>query len=258
MKITRIMLGQRQNVPARGDTGSDFRLYLFRSPVSVGTGSDERTFRSSAAIIYSSGVKRYFRPADSSPLRYDCVTFRMNHTDRQYIASIDLPVDQPVELTDSFIISSVLKNMQIRASHPGEMRDDFMELSMRMIFICLAEEGKVSEPVREIPRYEQLKLLRETVYDDPLRSWSVEEICGDMRISSTYFHRIYRQAFGVTLRQDVIESRLLKAAELLETTDLPISAIAEQCGYDSDAYFMRQFRLHRGCTPTEYRRREKP
>ncbi|HOR22293.1 MAG TPA: AraC family transcriptional regulator, partial [Ruminococcus sp.] len=72
---------------------------------------------------------------------------------------------------------------------------------------------------------------------------------------SAYFHRIYRQAFGVTLRQDVIESRLIAAAELLETTDLSVSAIAERCGYFSDSYFMRQFRLHKGCTPTEYRRR---
>lgn len=257
MKVTRIMLSQRLETPAKGDTGSDFRLYLFLSPVIVGTGGEERTFRSGAAIVYSSGVKRYFRAADSGPLRYDCVTFRMNHADRQYIASIELPVDQPVELSDSFVISSILKNMQVRYGHPGELRDDFLELSMRMLFICLAEELTDIPPQREIPRYEQLKLLREAVYDDPLRSWGIEEICTDLRISAAYFHRIYRQAFGVTLRQDVIESRLLRAAELLETTDLSVSAIAEQCGYDSDAYFMRQFRLHRGCTPTEYRRREK-
>ncbi|MBQ1519507.1 MAG: helix-turn-helix transcriptional regulator, partial [Ruminococcus sp.] len=29
----------------------------------------------------------------------------------------------------------------------------------------------------------------------------------------------------------------------------------ETCGYDSDAYFMRQFKQHKGFTPSEYRRR---
>ncbi len=256
MKVTRIMLGRLQQTPVKGESGSDFRLYLFRAPVIVGNGSDERSCSSGTVIIYSSGVKRYFRPAELSGLRYDCVTFRLNHADRQNAASLDLPFDQPVELRDSFPVSSILKNMQTQSVSLGRLKEEFMELSMRQIFICICSEGEDPETeLPDIPRYAQLKALRDAVYDDPMGVWSVDEICADMRISSAYFHRIYRQAFGVTLRQDVIESRLIAAAELLETTDLSVSAIAERCGYFSDSYFMRQFRLHKGCTPTEYRRR---
>lgn len=76
-----------------------------------------------------------------------------------------------------------------------------------------------------------------------------------MNISRTYFHRIYSKAFGVTFMQDVINSRLAAAADMLTGTNRSVSYIAEKCGYDSDSYFMRQFRKHYGCTPTEYRRR---
>ena len=116
----------------------------------------------------------------------------------------------------------------------------------------LSPERKTPED--SIPKFAELKALREAIYDDPMSSWSADEICEDMDISKTYFHRLYFAAFGVTCRQDVIESRLLYAAELLKNTDLSVSAIAEQCGYDSDSYFMKQFKQHKGCTPSEYRR----
>ena len=42
---------------------------------------------------------------------------------------------------------------------------------------------------------------------------------------------------------------------MLRNTENSVAQIAELCGYDSESYFMRQFKLHKGCTPTEYRRR---
>ncbi|MDE5862025.1 MAG: AraC family transcriptional regulator [Ruminococcus sp.] len=91
----------------------------------------------------------------------------------------------------------------------------------------------------------------------PSKTWSVEEICYNMNISRTYFHRLYKLAFGVTYIQDVIENRLKYACELLKNTDLSISEIAEKCGYETDSYFMRQFRQYRNCTPSEYRRKSR-
>ena len=128
---------------------------------------------------------------------------------------------------------------------------------MRIIFIAMSDitDSADVDPKENIPRYAELKKLRQAVYDDPTASWSVEEMCEDMQISRTYFHRLYMKAFGVSFRQDVIESRLLHAADLLKNTDLSVTAISEICGYDSESYFMRQFKGRKGCTPSEYRRR---
>ena len=42
---------------------------------------------------------------------------------------------------------------------------------------------------------------------------------------------------------------------LLSSTKIPVSAISEQCGYNNDVHFMRQFKNYTGLTPTEYRKR---
>ena len=158
---------------------------------------------------------------------------------------------------DDFVISGLLKIMSANSVRKSRQHSEFMELSMKMLLIALSEaaNNEIHEKYMDIPRYGELKAIRDAIYDDPVNHWSAEDISEDMGISRPYFHRLYQAAFGVTCLQDIIESRLIYAAELLRNTNLSVSEIAEKCGYDSDAYFMRQFKQHKGCTPSEYRRR---
>jgi transcriptional regulator GlxA family with amidase domain len=41
---------------------------------------------------------------------------------------------------------------------------------------------------------------------------------------------------------------------MLETTNLPVTEIAAQVGYDDPGYLARLFRAHFGTTPANYRR----
>ena len=106
-----------------------------------------------------------------------------------------------------------------------------------------------------IPRYSELKKMRDLIYENPAAQWNVDDICLEIGISRTYFHRLYQQAFGITFLRDVIESRLLRGIELLTSTSLSVSAVAEKCGYENDSYFMRQFKKYKDCTPSEYRKK---
>lgn len=48
--------------------------------------------------------------------------------------------------------------------------------------------------------------------------------------------------------------RLLRAAQMLETTDKKVLDVALDCGFGSLSYFINVFRDAMGCTPSEYRR----
>ncbi len=256
MKINQIRLNCRRNSFTSSDISSDNVLCFFRTPVSCRLGSTEKHTSCSSAAIMSGTASVHFVPVNSEQLSYDYVSFRLTSAEKQYIASMELPFDVPVELPDNFSVSSIMKLIKSHSLHRNRYFGEFMELAVRMILICMSESlsPERKTPEDSIPKFAELKALREAIYDDPMSSWSADEICEDMDISKTYFHRLYFAAFGVTCRQDVIESRLLYAAELLKNTDLSVSAIAEQCGYDSDSYFMKQFKQHKGCTPSEYRR----
>ncbi|MBR2284468.1 MAG: helix-turn-helix transcriptional regulator [Ruminococcus sp.] len=256
MRITGIELGCRKSSAADG-RADDCELYIFRSPVTVRHGGSELTAGADTALLLTAGQERTFRPSDGMRIRglvCDIITFHPASADRQYLASLNAVPGQPVRIPDPIFISNTLRSMKARFGLKGRYHTEFMELSLRLILVSIYGEGSEEAAAPDTPKGAQLRRLRENIYADPTGDWDIDSICRDLRISKAYFHRLYLAQFGVSCRQDVIESRLLCAEELLLDPTLSIADVAEQSGYDSDSYFMRQFRQHRGCTPTEYRR----
>ena len=185
MKINRILLNCRRDTALSGEMGADPVLLFFRTPVSYMDGGVQKQTAKSSVALLTSGYKQSFRPVNGKPLRYDLVSFKTSAADRQYISSMNITQDIPVELKDDFVIVSALRSMRTQSMHRGKHFSEFMELSMRIIFIAMSDitDSADIDPKENIPRYAELKKLREAVYEDSTSSWSVEEMCEDMQIS---------------------------------------------------------------------------
>ncbi|MDE6774928.1 MAG: AraC family transcriptional regulator [Ruminococcus sp.] len=259
MKIIKISTNEQRSLPMNGEAFPECCLYVFRTPVIITAGGTDRIFSGSSAILYTENRRQFFRGTVSKGLRYDMIRFRLSSGDRQYIGGLEIPLDTPIELHNDYNISVAVKNMEMHRHTGSKRKNELSELYMRIILICLEENIHMkSLPKSKVPHYGQLRKIRSEIYENPVKTHTVDELCRRLAVSRTYFHRIYMEAFGVTFKQDIIESRLSYACRLLKETKLSIGLIAEKCGYESDSYFMRQFRKHRGCTPSEYRDSEYP
>jgi transcriptional regulator GlxA family with amidase domain len=69
------------------------------------------------------------------------------------------------------------------------------------------------------------------------------------------FKRRFARATGVAPLEYVHTLRLEESKHVLETTELPIDAIANQVGYEDASFFGRLFRRKVGLTPAQYRKR---
>lgn len=67
--------------------------------------------------------------------------------------------------------------------------------------------------------------------------------------------RYFKQMMSMTITEYLLEYRLSKAAELLETSGLSITEIAEKTGFCDVSYFIKKFRLKTGMTPKVYARK---
>ena len=83
---------------------------------------------------------------------------------------------------------------------------------------------------------------------------SVSDLAAEARLSPFHFIRSFRRSVGVPPHQYLTRIRLERGRVLLETTNLPVSDVASQIGYESPSYFARLFRRNYGMTPTDYRR----
>lgn len=254
MKINKICLNCKKNRLSGILTEHDYTFFMFRTPVTFRIDGEKIKFKSNSAVIFSRGCNPDFIFTEKYSVAFDYIGFNISSTDKQYILSVNVPINIPVPVYDDSVIINTIKSMKSEFIHIHH--DEFMELSMKIIFLSLCEIS-ARKNLPDIMHYDKLKAVRNAIIAEPTRLWSVDEICYNLNMSRTYFHRLYRQAFGVTCIQDVIQNRLEYACELLKNTDFSVSEISEKCGYDNDSYFMRQFRKYKNCTPTEFRRKSR-
>jgi AraC-like DNA-binding protein len=85
--------------------------------------------------------------------------------------------------------------------------------------------------------------------------WRVTDACQKLNLGITASHasRLFRQEFGLGIREYKKLKRLQAAAARLETTSLSAKEIAADLGYRTPADFYRQFKQAFRVTPLEFR-----
>ena len=74
-----------------------------------------------------------------------------------------------------------------------------------------------------------------------------------VRMSPSHFTRSFHKAFGLTPHRYVIQCRILRARELLASTQLPLTEIALTVGFADQSHFCRRFTEGVGVTPGAFR-----
>ena len=83
--------------------------------------------------------------------------------------------------------------------------------------------------------------------------WPVTRLARVSHVSATHFARSFKEAFGLPPHRYLLTRRIERATALLRDTDLPITEIAFQTGWQSLGTFGRIFRDITGQSPSECR-----
>jgi AraC-like DNA-binding protein len=81
------------------------------------------------------------------------------------------------------------------------------------------------------------------------------DVCRAVGLSQRTLRRQFSAATGMTWRQYLLESRLLRSMALLAEAGPTVLAVATRVGFNSASAFTRAFERYAGETPTAYRRR---
>ncbi|MBR3420786.1 MAG: substrate-binding domain-containing protein [Ruminococcus sp.] len=103
------------------------------------------------------------------------------------------------------------------------------------------------------PQFEKLCMLRSRIMKNPENPWNISEIAESLYLSKSYLQKIYKSYFNKSIIEEMIQFRIEKAKELLTNTDMTVTEISKECGYSSYNYFVRQFKISEGISPSEYR-----
>lgn len=120
-----------------------------------------------------------------------------------------------------------------------------LEYSRRLIANPMPEEDRQSSAF-----FRAACLYIEENFD---RLITRDTVAAHLRISPNYFSRVFREQGATTFSDYLTQVRIGKAKFMLEKYDLPLSQIAQRCGFNDFNYFYKVFKKVVGRTPTEYR-----
>ena len=81
----------------------------------------------------------------------------------------------------------------------------------------------------------------------------LKEFGKQFHLSEKYISRYFKEHFHITISQYVTYLRLEHAKQLLQDTDIPVTEVAMQSGYQNVSYFIRSFKKTYGMSPLKYR-----
>lgn len=96
--------------------------------------------------------------------------------------------------------------------------------------------------------------VKQYVRDHIEEDMRVETLAQDIHIGADYLTRIFRKDMGCTVKNYIIQQKMLEAKRLLRSTNLPVSVVAAKLGYLNFSHFSSSYKKVLGYPPSEERK----
>lgn len=101
------------------------------------------------------------------------------------------------------------------------------------------------------PRW--LELVREELDATFAEGVRVRDLAARAEVHPVYLARRFRRHIGYSITEYRTRLKIRAAAELLASSNVPLTAAANQCGFADQSHFGRVFKAASGLTPLDYR-----
>jgi len=168
------------------------------------------------------------------------------------ITAANLPRGVPFPLRETDYCSKLVQLIFYENCLSGG-GNSYKDLSINNLMMTLLNkfmESFISRPVSV--HYQKLIELRARIIGNANEDWSVNKMADLLNISPGYLQTLYKNTFGVSCMDDVINNRIRMAKEYLLSKAGSASEAAFFCGYRSAEHFYRQFKSITGYTPKEF------
>lgn len=102
-------------------------------------------------------------------------------------------------------------------------------------------------------RVESIKAVLKYIKDNYHEKIYIQDLANLINMNEQYFCRFFKKAIGRSPIGYVNEYRIKQSIRLLKETDLPVTEICLECGFNNLGNFLREFRKYTDTTPLKYR-----
>jgi AraC family transcriptional regulator, exoenzyme S synthesis regulatory protein ExsA len=152
-------------------------------------------------------------------------------------------------LTDNYRFKHFFNSIEYNITDSTYLNTKLLEL---LHLIAFTDQQRIFHSqlstTKRLPPQKNLRRLLETV---DIVDLSVNDLAHLSGRSLSSFNRDFKALYQMTAKQWLLEKRLSKAKELLESEAYSVTDVALKVGYNNISHFIKAFKLKYGVTPKE-------
>lgn len=192
-------------------------------------------------------------PWEYIALGIEGVRFCYTEKDSPYDYSIHRIRSENTEII--WYLNTLVKEIKGKKANFDAVCQNLLEL----ILLSLARSTK--QDFRSVPRQKttrECRLVEQYINEHYSQDITLEMLSSMVHLNKFYLVHAFKNYKGLSPINYLQQKRIEEARHLLESTNYPITKIAEVIGFSSQSYFSQTFKRTMGITPNAYRKSEKP
>lgn len=222
-------------------------LVLTQTPAQFWVNGEMKEYPANCAVLYPPHHKILYR-ACTDRYANDWVRF---DSAESYLIESAVPMGIPFPLPDPGYCHKLLQLLVAESI----LNNNYRELSVDYLFKVLFNKlNEASNHAENSSQHQILSELRRDIHNNPGYNWSVPAMADSLHLSPGYLQALYKQTFGLSCINDVINCRIRFAKDQLIHSPHTIAEISVLCGYNNVEHFSRQFHKITGRSPRDFRK----
>lgn len=243
--------------------GSLELIRVLKGELSLTLDNRTRALRSGQAAFINSEIVHGATPKDCE---YECIVFNLaflktgNALCDRFIDDLlshaayltEFPSDKDVlSLIDKLFAQ--IRNTETGAPFKviGIFHELLGEMQAKKLFNSHLPPSSVHDQKKVVKLKTVLKYIRENFASDI----TLDDMSAVAGLSCKYFCKFFKDMTGTTPVNYLMAYRIERAARKLLGSDLSVTKIAYDCGFNDLSYFIKIFKVFKGVSPKEYRKR---
>lgn len=162
--------------------------------------------------------------------------------------------------TNNNELNVLLKSMENEFLKEKDSSQYLILHNMLHIFLLQAERELIKQDIKELKQGPELNILQDfkmLLESSFQHKKAVGKYSLDLNITEKQLNKATTSLLGKSPKQLINERVLLEAKRLLVHSNLNIKSIAYQIGYDEPTNFIKFFKKHSHCTPSDFREEQR-
>ena len=197
----------------------------------------------------------------SSPVEPLCLSIKtLIDNDRNFKAMI-AEKERLMVLSDHYNLGAqfshlieYLASMEDIWNAAGSYRTTYVDFSLAAIFLQIAHNYVAQNAVQSFTGIKYLRKATKYIAENYAHGITAKKTADAAGVTQNYLNKLFSDEFSMTINEYINQFKVIKAKMLLEKTNIPISEIAAQVGYNNKQNFNKNFSRHIGMSPRAYKK----